>query len=197
MHHPQTTITNSHLTVSSNKNPPVKQELKNPKHEQTKKRSSNIIYFTTHKHRTGETVKKERKQQQQERKRERKKMRIFNSSVVSAFLLSAAAMTNAFTPINIIKHTNINKNSNARISSSSSNSNSCIVLSSSSTEEQQQPCDMPSDMEEIDGTLKNSKALRNAIVTNVDGEQIALGDMLGLEKDKPMTSVVVFLRHMG
>merc|ERR1740130_1407768 len=105
-------------------------------------------------------------------------------------------MTNAFTPINIIQHTNINKNS-ARISSSSgSSSSSCIVLSSSSTEEQQ-PCDMPSDMEEIDGTLKNSKALRNAIVTNVDGEQIALGDMLGLEKDKPMTSVVVFLRHMG
>ena len=193
MHQSSPTITNSHLTVSSNKNPPVKQELKNPKHEQTKKRSSNIIYFTTHKHRTGETVKKERKETTR-RERERKKMRILNRSVVSAFLLSAAAMTNAFTPINIIQHTNINKNS-ARISSSSS-SNSCIVLSSSSTEEQQ-PCDMPSDMEEIDGTLKNSKALRNAIVTNVDGEQIALGDMLGLEKDKPMTSVVVFLRHMG
>ena len=184
MHQSSPTITNSHLTVSSNKNLPVKQ---------AKKRSSN-----THKHRTGETVKKERKQQQQEeRKRERKKMRIFNStSVVSAFLLSAAVMTNAFTPINIIKHTNINKNSNALISSSSGSSNSCIVLSSSALEEQQ-PCDMPSDMEEIDGTLKNSNALRNAIVTNVDGEQIALGDMLGLEKDKPMTSVVVFLRHMG
>jgi len=122
-------------------------------------------------------------------------MRILNRSVVLEFLLSAAAMTNAFTPINIIQHTNINKNS-ALISSSSGSSNSCIVLSSSALEEQQ-PCDMPSDMEEIDGTLKNSKALRNAIVTNVDGEQIALGDMLGLEKDKPMTSVVVFLRHMG
>ena len=119
-------------------------------------------------------------------------MRILNRSVVSAFLLSAAAMTNAFTPINIIKHTNINTN----IARGSSSSNSCIVLSSSALEEQQ-PCDMPSDMEEIDGTLKNSKALRNAIVTNVDGEQLALGDMLGLEKEKPMTSVVVFLRHMG
>jgi hypothetical protein len=136
-------------------------------------------------------------------------MRIFSNSVVSTFLLSAAAMTNirtttttttttdAFTPINIIKNKhniniNFNKNS-ARVSSSSSSSssNSIIVLSAS------EPCDMPSDIEEIDGTLKNSKSLRNAIVTNIDGEQIELGDMMGIEKDKPMTSVVVFLRHMG
>jgi hypothetical protein len=137
-------------------------------------------------------------------------MRIFSNSssgavVVSAFLLSAAmtnirTTTDAFTPINMIKNNiNINKNiaRGISISSSSSSSSSCIVLSSSSDQQEQQPCDMPSDVEEVIGTLKNSKSLRNAIVTNIDGEQIELGDMMGIEKDKPMTSVVVFLRHMG
>jgi len=59
---------------------------------------------------------------------------------------------------------------------------------------EQQPCDIPSDIEEV--VLKDSKSIRNAIVTNVDGEQITIGDMMGTTQDD-MTSVVVFLRHMG
>jgi len=64
----------------------------------------------------------------------------------------------------------------------------------SATTDKQQPCDVPSDIEEV--VLNDSKSIRNAIVTNADGEQITIGDMMGTEKDE-MTSVVVFLRHMG
>lgn len=124
-------------------------------------------------------------------------MRIFSNSsatVVSTFLLSAAVMTtrttDAFTPFNI-KNINVSKNSATAVVLPIASS--ALSASDQGQGQEQEPCDMPSDVEEV--TLKNSKSLRSAIVTNIDGEEIALGDMMGIEKD--MTSVVVFLRHMG
>ena len=81
--------------------------------------------------------------------------------------------------------------------STSSSSSTSTSFSLSLSQQQQQPCDVPSDVDD-DATLllKDSNSIRNAIVTNVDGEKLSLGDLIGIEKDE-MTSVVVFLRHMG
>lgn len=81
--------------------------------------------------------------------------------------------------------------------SSSSSSTSTSFSLSLSQQQQQQPCDVPSDVDD-DATLllKDSNSIRNAVVINVDGEKLSLGDLIGIGKDD-MTSVVVFLRHMG
>ena len=80
---------------------------------------------------------------------------------------------------------------------SSSSSTSTSFSLSLSQQQQQQPCDVPSDVDD-DATLllKDSNSIRNAVVINVDGEKLSLGDLIGIGKDD-MTSVVVFLRHMG
>lgn len=82
-------------------------------------------------------------------------------------------------------------------STSSSSSTSTSFSLSLSQQQQQQPCDVPSDVDD-DATLllKDSNSIRNAVVINVDGEKLSLGDLIGIGKDD-MTSVVVFLRHMG
>jgi len=121
-------------------------------------------------------------------------MRI-NNAVVSTFLFLAEISTISYTSAFTLNNNNVNRPlpscTQSRSSSSSSSSSVGTFLSATS---EQQPCDVPSDIEGV--VLSNSKSIRNAIVTNVDGEQINLGDMMGIEKDD-MTSVVVFLRHMG
>lgn len=59
------------------------------------------------------------------------------------------------------------------------------------------PCDAPSDNDVVNvstlvGRPDAAKILRSAVLTNVDGETIQLGDFMGDE-----TSIVVFLRHLG
>jgi len=128
-------------------------------------------------------------------------MRIQNV-VLSTFLFvaeisSISLFASAFT-LNSFSNSNSNSNSNRPSTSSSTRSIISSVGTSLSAiageQQQQQPCDVPSDIEEV--VLKDSKSIRNAIVTNVDGEQITIGDMMGTTQDD-MTSVVVFLRHMG
>jgi len=123
-------------------------------------------------------------------------MRIQNV-VLSTFLFvteksSISLFTSAFT---LNSFSNSNSNRPSTLSSTRSISSSVgTFLSAITGEQQQQPCDVPLDIEEV--VLKDSKSIRNAIVTNVDGEQITIGDMMGTTQDD-MTSVVVFLRHMG
>jgi len=130
-------------------------------------------------------------------------MRIQNV-VLSTFLFvaeisSISLFTSAFT-LNSFSFSFSNSNSNSNRPSTSSSTRSIISSVGTSLsaiageQQQQQPCDVPSDIEEV--VLKDSKSIRNAIVTNVDGEQITIGDMMGTTQDD-MTSVVVFLRHMG
>ena len=60
------------------------------------------------------------------------------------------------------------------------------------------PCEAPEDVDVVE--LKDASSLRNAMVTNVKGELVKLGDAMTSEvlSEKTYdTSVVVFLRHMG
>jgi len=60
------------------------------------------------------------------------------------------------------------------------------------------PCDAPSDVEAT--LLEDARPLREAIVTNIRGEMVALGDAMTqttVSEKTFDTSVVVFLRHMG
>jgi len=125
-------------------------------------------------------------------------MRITNIVIMTflfvAEISSISLFTSAFTLNSNSNSNKIRRNIN-RLSRSSSTISSIISVGTSlSAIAEQQPCDIPSDIEEV--VLKDSKSIRNAIVTNVDGEQITIGDMMGTTQDD-MTSVVVFLRHMG
>mmetsp|Transcript_31406 Transcript_31406/g.35149 ORF Transcript_31406/g.35149 Transcript_31406/m.35149 type:complete len:126 (-) Transcript_31406:855-1232(-) len=125
-------------------------------------------------------------------------MRIQNVVLSTFFFVaeisSISLFTSAFT-LNSFSNSNSNSNRPSTLSSTRSIISSVgTSLSAIVGEQQQQPCDVPSDIEEV--VLKDSKSIRNAIVTNVDGEQITIGDMMGTTQDD-MTSVVVFLRHMG
>ena len=53
------------------------------------------------------------------------------------------------------------------------------------------PCAIPTDVAPSDVT---ASVLRSAMVTNVNGELVSLGDQMG---SKGTTSIVVFLRHLG
>ena len=65
-------------------------------------------------------------------------------------------------------------------------------------EETTTPCEAPSGVDAI--RLENASSLRNALVTNIKGELVSLGDAMStqaLSEKTYDTSVVVFLRHMG
>lgn len=112
-------------------------------------------------------------------------MRIFNT-IASTLLASAslAAYSDAFTPISCIG----NRAAAAGV----------VSASTSGLWATEQPCDIPSDVEET--VLADATPLRNAVVTNVHGDKVTLGDMMvgtSVSEKKYDTSVVVFLRHMG
>lgn len=67
-----------------------------------------------------------------------------------------------------------------------------LVLSMAS--QQETPCDIPNDVANPDLVSRkgSGKLLRDALLTDVNGDTITLGDKMG-----PGASVVVFLRHMG
>ena len=65
---------------------------------------------------------------------------------------------------------------------------SSSVLSLAATTEGT-PCDTP-DIAIPEGVTAN--VLRSAVLTNVDGQKVQLGDKMGSG-----TSIVIFLRHMG
>jgi hypothetical protein len=71
---------------------------------------------------------------------------------------------------------------------------SSLTLLYSTPTETSTPCDIPEDVIATDLTSQKGSAslLRSAILTNVDGDSVNLGSLMGKEK-----SVVVFLRHMG
>lgn len=71
---------------------------------------------------------------------------------------------------------------------------SSLTLLYSTPTETSTACDIPEDVIATDLTSQKGSAslLRSAILTNVDGDSVNLGSLMGKEK-----SVVVFLRHMG
>ena len=62
------------------------------------------------------------------------------------------------------------------------------------SEAQETPCDIPTDVINPDLVSKkgSGKILRSAMLTDVNGEIVRLGDKMGTG-----TSIVIFLRHMG
>ena len=56
------------------------------------------------------------------------------------------------------------------------------------------PCDIPEDVvpEDLVKQKGSASILRSLVLTNVDGDSISLGNLMGKGK-----SVVIFLRHMG
>jgi hypothetical protein len=60
--------------------------------------------------------------------------------------------------------------------------------------QQESPCDIPDDIVNPDLVSQkgSGKLMRDAMLTDVNGDTIKLGDKMGQG-----TSVVVFLRHMG
>ncbi len=105
--------------------------------------------------------------------------------VASATLLTASAVAAAFTI-----HT-LNDNNRAVLSSSSSSTTKTRGTSLSSTTT---PCNIPQDIKPIDLVSQKGSAsiLRSVVLTNVDGDFISLGKLMGKGK-----SIIVFLRHMG
>jgi hypothetical protein len=60
------------------------------------------------------------------------------------------------------------------------------------------PCEAPSDVEAA--FLDDASSLKNALVTNIKGEVVALGDAMASKAVSAKTfdtSVLVFLRHLG
>lgn len=65
-------------------------------------------------------------------------------------------------------------------------------------------CDMPTDVAPVGDFVSqkgSAKLLRSAVLTDVNGNQIALGDKMGSTTTTTSgggnTSIVVFLRHLG
>ena len=59
-------------------------------------------------------------------------------------------------------------------------------------------CDLPTDIEPVGDFVSqkgSGKLLRSAVLTDVNGNQIKLGDKMG--STTTSTSIVVFLRHLG
>ena len=74
-------------------------------------------------------------------------------------------------------------------SSAARSSASSVVLSSTKTDTDGSICAIPEDVNPVGVT---ASVLRSAVLTNVDGDKIKLGDVMGSD-----TSVVIFLRHLG
>ena len=70
-----------------------------------------------------------------------------------------------------------------------------VSSSSTKTEESSSVCEVPEDTKPLSDLSKqkgSASLLRSVALTNVEGDFVSLGNMMGNEK-----SVVVFLRHMG
>jgi len=69
-----------------------------------------------------------------------------------------------------------------------------VAFPSSKLYSTEAPCDIPADVLPTDLTSEKGSAsiLRSAVLTNVDGDFVSLGRLMGKGK-----SVVIFLRHMG
>ena len=110
--------------------------------------------------------------------------------IAAAVLLAASAATAAAFSIQTNpNHAVINSFPSLKAFAKSSTTS----LYSTSTETST-PCDIPEDVVATDLTSQKGSAslLRSAVLTNVDGDFVNLGSLMGKEK-----SVVVFLRHMG
>ena len=118
-------------------------------------------------------------------------MGIFNAIASAALLAASAGWSDAFAPTIV---GSFQPTSGALCRREISNTILCAATEDSSST----PCEAPSDVEAA--ILDNASALRNALVTNIKGEIVPLGDAMAtsaLSAKTYDTSVVVFLRHMG
>mmetsp|Transcript_19534 Transcript_19534/g.28759 ORF Transcript_19534/g.28759 Transcript_19534/m.28759 type:complete len:110 (-) Transcript_19534:204-533(-) len=107
-----------------------------------------------------------------------------NLALAASLLLASALLrADAFS----IAPTNIDTINHARASTTTFRSALSAVSTKPST-----PCDIPTDVDESTNRLQDASALRNAIVTNIEGDFVPLSRAMG-EGD----SIVIFLRHMG
>lgn len=116
-------------------------------------------------------------------------MAIFKTIASAALLVASSGWSDAFTPASLGRGFQTNNNINII-----SNTALCAVIEDSTAT----PCDAPSDVETV--VMDDAKFLRNALVTNIKGELVSLGDAMttkSLSEKTFDTSVVVFLRHMG
>lgn len=117
-------------------------------------------------------------------------MGIFQTFATAALLVASAGRSGAFAP-----------SSTGRFRSSSIRTNTGIfdsALCAATGNKETPPCEAPSGVEAI--LLEDAKPLKNALVTNIKGEMVSLGDAMStkaLSAKTFDTSVVVFLRHMG
>ena len=109
-------------------------------------------------------------------------MAIYKTIASAALLVALAGWSDAFTPASLGRGVQANNKINIL-----SNTALCAT-----------PCDAPSDVEAV--VMDDAKFLRNALVTNIKGDLVSLGDAMtsnALSEKTFDTSVVVFLRHMG
>lgn len=104
--------------------------------------------------------------------------------VAAATLLTAPAAA-AFT---------LHRNSNSLITRPLIDNRAAVSSSTGTSLSSTAPCDIPQDVAPVDLVSQKGSAsiLRSVVLTNVDGDFISLGKLMGKGK-----SVVVFLRHMG
>ena len=119
-------------------------------------------------------------------------MGISRKIATAALLIASAIWSEAFTP-SFVRYSASTSCDHTEYSSASK-----TFLRASNPDSEGIPCEAPSDVEAV--VLDDAGALRNALVTNIKGERVALGDAMTsktLSEKTFDTSVVVFLRHMG
>ena len=120
-------------------------------------------------------------------------MGISRKIATAALLIASAIWSDAFTPASFVRYSASTNCDHTEYSSASK-----TFLRASNPDSEGTPCEAPSDVEAV--VLDDAGALRNALVTNIKGERVALGDAMTsktLSEKTFDTSVVVFLRHMG
>jgi len=109
--------------------------------------------------------------------------------IAAAATILAATSAAAFTI-----QTNPNSPLTQRFNDVTKSKSSSLLFSTATENNTPSPCDIPEDVIPNDLTAQKGSAslLRSSVLTNVDGDYVSLGSLMGNEK-----SVVVFLRHMG
>lgn len=118
-------------------------------------------------------------------------MGIFKAIASAALLVGSAGWSDAFAPTTVCRFPTTSSAIHRRGFANT-------ILGAVDKDSSSTPCEAPSDVEAA--VLDDASALRNAVVTNIKGEMVALGDAMttnALSEKTYDTSVVVFLRHMG
>jgi len=117
-------------------------------------------------------------------------MAIFKAIASAALLVASAGWSDAFAPVSRFPASNSNSLQPQTLSSG--------ALCMADGDSEPTPCEAPSDVEAA--FLDDASSLKNALVTNIKGEVVALGDAMASKTVSTKTfdtSVLVFLRHLG